>query len=93
VRIAELQRQLLTALRAVMTIDAASFATADPETLLFTGAHGEDLLSRLNRLGAAVRLDSGGGAGIGQVASSRSAAAVSTVPFRLPRRRTGRRWS
>ena len=40
----ELQRQVLAALRQVMTIDAAFFATADPETLLFTGAHSEDPL-------------------------------------------------
>ena len=35
---------MLAALRAAMTIDAAFFATADPETLLFTGAHSEDPL-------------------------------------------------
>ena len=42
--VTELQRQVLAALRRVMTIDAAFFATADPETLLFTGAHSEDPL-------------------------------------------------
>jgi DNA-binding CsgD family transcriptional regulator len=45
--VAELQRQVLATLRAVMTIDAAFFATADPETLLFTGAHSEDPLITL----------------------------------------------
>ena len=35
---------MLAALRRAMTIDAAFFATADPETLLFTGAHSEDPL-------------------------------------------------
>ncbi len=34
----------MAALRRAMTIDAAFFATADPETLLFTGAHSEDPL-------------------------------------------------
>jgi DNA-binding CsgD family transcriptional regulator len=42
--VTELQRQVLAALRRAMTIDAAFFATADPETLLFTGAHSEDPL-------------------------------------------------
>jgi DNA-binding CsgD family transcriptional regulator len=42
--VTQLQRQVLAALRRVMTIDAAFFATADPETLLFTGAHSEDPL-------------------------------------------------
>ena len=56
--VGELQRQVLAALRGVMTIDAAFFATADPETLLFTGAHSEEPLVRLapvfldNELGA-----------------------------------------
>jgi hypothetical protein len=40
----ELQGQVLAALRRAMTIDAAFFATADPETLLFTGAYSEDPL-------------------------------------------------
>ena len=42
--VTQLQRQVLAALRRVMTIDAAFFATADPETLLFTGAHSEEPL-------------------------------------------------
>ena len=42
--VTDLQHQVLAALRAAMTIDAAFFATADPETLLFTGAHSEDPL-------------------------------------------------
>jgi DNA-binding CsgD family transcriptional regulator len=42
--VTELQQQVLAALRRAMTIDAAFFATADPETLLFTGAHSEDPL-------------------------------------------------
>ncbi len=40
--VAELQCRVLQALRRAMPIDAAFFATADPETLLFTGAHSED---------------------------------------------------
>ena len=42
--LAEVQRQVLRALRQVVRVDAAIFATADPETLLFTGAHSEDPL-------------------------------------------------
>ncbi|MGD9527348.1 MAG: LuxR C-terminal-related transcriptional regulator [Pseudonocardia sp.] len=42
--VTELQGQVLAALRRAMTIDAAFFATADPETLLFTGAYSEDPL-------------------------------------------------
>ena len=45
--VTDLQHQLLAALRAAMTIEAAFFATADPETLLFTGAHSEDPLIAL----------------------------------------------
>ena len=37
----ELRRRLLPLLRQVMTVDAAFFATADPETLLFTSAYPE----------------------------------------------------
>jgi len=48
--VTELQRQVLAALRGVMTIDAAFFATADPETLLFTGAHSEDPLIAMTPL-------------------------------------------
>jgi DNA-binding NarL/FixJ family response regulator len=40
----EVQRRVLRALRLVMPIDAAFFATADPETLLFTGASSEEPL-------------------------------------------------
>ena len=43
-QVPELQGQVLAALRRAMTIDAAFFATADPETLLFTGAYSEDPL-------------------------------------------------
>jgi DNA-binding CsgD family transcriptional regulator len=39
-----LQREVLATLRRVMSIDAAFFATADPDTLLFTGAHAEEPL-------------------------------------------------
>jgi len=48
--VTELQRQVLAALRRVMTVDAAFFATADPETLLFTGAHSEDPLIAMTPL-------------------------------------------
>ena len=39
-----LQRQVLQWLRRLMPVDAAFFATADPETLLFTGAYAEEPL-------------------------------------------------
>jgi DNA-binding CsgD family transcriptional regulator len=39
-----LQRQLLRSVRRLMPVDAAFFATADPETLLFTGAYAEEPL-------------------------------------------------
>jgi DNA-binding CsgD family transcriptional regulator len=39
-----LQREVLATLRRVMSIDAAFFATADPDTLLFTGAMAEEPL-------------------------------------------------
>jgi hypothetical protein len=42
--ITELQRQVLSTLRTAITIDAAYFATADPESLLITGAVSEDPL-------------------------------------------------
>ena len=45
-----LQRQLLRSVRRLMPVDAAFFATADPETLLFTGAYAEE------PLGAAIPL-------------------------------------
>ncbi len=43
----ELQRQVLASLRTAMSIDAAFFATADPETLLFTGALSEEPLAAM----------------------------------------------
>jgi DNA-binding CsgD family transcriptional regulator len=43
----ELQRQVLAALRRAISIDAAFFATADPETLLFTGALSEEPLAAM----------------------------------------------
>jgi DNA-binding CsgD family transcriptional regulator len=45
--ITELQRQVLSTLRTAITIDAAYFATADPESLLITGAVSEDPLIAL----------------------------------------------
>jgi hypothetical protein len=42
--ITELQRRVLSTLRTAITIDAAYFATADPESLLITGAVSEDPL-------------------------------------------------
>jgi DNA-binding CsgD family transcriptional regulator len=42
--VAELQRRVLRSLRRAVPVDAAFFATADPDTLLFTGAHSEDPL-------------------------------------------------
>lgn len=36
-----LHREVLRSLRRLMTVDAAFFATADPDTLLFTGAYAE----------------------------------------------------
>jgi DNA-binding CsgD family transcriptional regulator len=39
-----LQNQVLRSLRRLMTVEAAFFATADPETLLFTGAYAEEPL-------------------------------------------------
>jgi DNA-binding CsgD family transcriptional regulator len=43
------QREVLAALRRVTTVDAAFFATADPETLLFTGGRSEDPLAAAQR--------------------------------------------
>ena len=43
------QREVLAALRRVTTIDAAFFATADPDTLLFTGGRSEDPLAAAQR--------------------------------------------
>jgi DNA-binding CsgD family transcriptional regulator len=40
----DVQRRILRSLRRLMPIDAAFFATADPETLLFTGVSSEDPL-------------------------------------------------
>jgi len=42
------QRQLLRAVRRLMPVDAVFFATADPETLLFTGAYAEEPLGAGN---------------------------------------------
>ena len=42
------RHQVLQTLRRLMPIDAAFFATADPETLLFTGAHAEEPLGVAN---------------------------------------------
>ena len=39
-----LQQQLLRSVRRLMPVEAAFFATADPETLLFTGAYAEEPL-------------------------------------------------
>ena len=43
--VAPLQKEVLGALRRLMTVDAAFFATADPETLLFTSAYAEEPLT------------------------------------------------
>jgi DNA-binding CsgD family transcriptional regulator len=42
--VGRLQKRVLQSLRRVLPIDAAFFATADPETLLFTGAYAEEPL-------------------------------------------------
>jgi DNA-binding CsgD family transcriptional regulator len=42
--VGRLQKQVLRSLRRLMPVDAAFFATADPETLLFTGAYAEEPL-------------------------------------------------
>ncbi|MGH3843172.1 MAG: GAF domain-containing protein, partial [Pseudonocardiaceae bacterium] len=42
--VAALQQQVLRSLRRLMPVDASFFATADPETLLFTGAYSEEPL-------------------------------------------------
>ena len=47
---AEVIRTVLAALRRLMSIDAAFFATADPDTLLFTGAFTEEPLAGAQRL-------------------------------------------
>jgi DNA-binding CsgD family transcriptional regulator len=44
-KIADLRHQVLRSLRRLMPIDAVFFATADPETLLFTGAYSEEPLA------------------------------------------------
>jgi DNA-binding CsgD family transcriptional regulator len=43
--VAGVQQQVLRALRRLMPVDAAFFATADPETLLFTSAYAEEPLA------------------------------------------------
>jgi DNA-binding CsgD family transcriptional regulator len=45
-----LQAEVLGALRRLMPVDAAFFATADPETLLFTGAAAEEPLGQATAL-------------------------------------------
>ena len=45
-----MQREVLRSLRRLMPIDAAFFATADPDTLLFTGAYSEDPLAAASSL-------------------------------------------
>jgi DNA-binding CsgD family transcriptional regulator len=40
-----LQKQVLVSLRRLLSVDAAFFATADPETLLFTSAYAEEPLA------------------------------------------------
>ncbi|HKS52836.1 MAG TPA: LuxR C-terminal-related transcriptional regulator [Pseudonocardiaceae bacterium] len=47
---ADVQRQVLRSLRRLMPVDAAFFATADPETLLFTGATSEEPLNEATPL-------------------------------------------
>ena len=44
-----LHRQLLRSLRRLLPVDAAFFATADPETWLFTGAPAEEPLAAVPR--------------------------------------------
>lgn len=44
-----LRREILPALRRLIPIDAAFFATADPETLLFTGAWPDEPLDTMTR--------------------------------------------
>ena len=44
-----LRIQLLSSLRRLMPVDAVFFATADPETLLFTEAYAEEPLVRQRR--------------------------------------------
>jgi DNA-binding CsgD family transcriptional regulator len=46
----DVQHQVLRSLRRLMPIDAVFFATADPETLLFTGAYSEEPLAASTRL-------------------------------------------
>ena len=48
--VGRLQRQVLQSLRRLMPVDAAFFATADPTTLLFTGAHAEEPLAAAQSL-------------------------------------------
>ena len=43
--VASLQRQVLRTLRRAVPFDAAFFATADPDTLLFTGAYADEPLA------------------------------------------------
>jgi DNA-binding CsgD family transcriptional regulator len=43
--VAQLRKEVLGSLHRLMPVDAAFFATADPETLLFTGAYAEEPLA------------------------------------------------
>jgi DNA-binding CsgD family transcriptional regulator len=48
--VATLRDEVLRDLRKLMSIDAAFFATADPDTLLFTGAYAEEALAPVGAL-------------------------------------------
>jgi DNA-binding CsgD family transcriptional regulator len=48
--VAGLRQEVLATLRRVMSVDSAFFATADPDTLLFTGAHAEAPLGEFQEL-------------------------------------------
>jgi DNA-binding CsgD family transcriptional regulator len=43
--VAALQKQLLVSIRRLLSVDAAFFATADPDTLLFTSAYADEPLA------------------------------------------------
>ncbi len=64
--LAGVRREVLRALRRVIPVDAAFFATADPETLLFTGAHSEEPLAEATTLFMANEF---GGADVNQFAA------------------------
>ncbi len=48
--LATLQHEVLRSLRRMLSVDAAFFATADPSTLLFTGAYAEEPLAAVTSL-------------------------------------------